>query len=74
MMFYDDRRPCELTAKGKPAIKAFFHKWITEAYTIDPVLVSRTPGQIMFTKALVEYEDGTMHTVDPQKIRFTDNQ
>ena len=72
-MFYDNRRPCELTSKGEKTIKAYFHRWITEAYTIDPVLIGRTPGQIMYTKALVEYEDGTMHAVDHQKIRFTDN-
>ena len=72
-MFYDNRRPCEVTGKGKPAVKGFFHRWATEAYTIDPVLINRQPGQIMYTKALVEFEDGTVHMIDPARIRFTDN-
>lgn len=29
-------------------------------------------GQISATFGLVEYEDGTMHEVEPQNIRFVD--
>ena len=72
-MLYDNRRACEVASKDKPTVKGFFHRWITEAYTIDPVLAGRQPGQVMYTKALVEFEDGTVHMIDPSRIRFTDN-
>ena len=72
-MFYDDRRTCEVTSKGKPTVKGFFHRWTTEAYVVDAILKGTMSGQVMYTKGLVEFEDGTVHMIDPSRIRFTDN-
>ena len=61
-----ERRPCYVkkpnTNKGD--VKGMFHCWVKEK------------GQTMYspevTKALVEYENGTMHKVMPEVVRFVD--
>ena len=61
-----ETRPCYVQRVNKVQrdTKAMFHCWIQEK------------GKTMYgateTKALVEYENGTMHLVKPEMIRFTD--
>lgn len=45
--------------------KGYFHRWIDEDVTIENKLIVRTYG-------LVEFEDGTMHKVEPTSINFID--
>lgn len=52
--------------------KGYFHTWGVEAYTTTGYLVGTVPGQVSTLYGLVEYEDGTMHKVDPGCIRFLD--
>lgn len=63
-------RPCY--ADGK---KALFHRWTEEAEILQPSIMKGGPvgGQLKTTFAIVEYEDGTIAEVEPQKIRFIDN-
>lgn len=51
-------RPCEVN--GRPA---FFLRWF-EGYTVEGYEL----------KALVEYRDGTVARVNPELIRFTDQE
>lgn len=63
-------RPCY--ANGK---KALFHRWTEEAGVLPPSIMKggHSGGQIRTAFAIVEYEDGTIALVLPQKIRFIDN-
>lgn len=50
----------------------YFHTWTTEAYVTDGYLVGTIAGQMSSLYGIVEYEDGTVHKVDPECITFTD--
>lgn len=54
---------------------ALFHQWIKEEYTVapSPFVGGDNGGQYSHTYALVEYENGTIHKVEPEYIRFIDN-
>lgn len=56
-------------------IKALFHCWnhCSELVGESPLRDGHPGGQISDTFAIVEYEDGTVHEVEPQNIRFVDN-
>ncbi len=56
-------------------IKALFHCWNfrSELYSASPMVGGHPGGQVSDTFALVEYEDGTIHEVEPTQIRFVDN-
>ena len=56
-------------------IKALFHCWDdrSELYDASPMIGGHPAGQISSTFAIVEYEDGTIHEVEPMQIRFVDN-
>lgn len=56
-------------------IKALFHRWDyrSELRDASPMIGGYHAGQISATFALVEYEDGTIHEVEPIQIRFVDN-
>ena len=56
-------------------IKAMFHCWNhrSELYDASPMIDGHPGGQVSGTFAVVEYEDGTVHEVEPQNIRFVDN-
>ena len=56
-------RPCYVTA-GDEEEKALFHRWC------DAIIHDR---QTLSMVALVELEDGTIHTAYPENIRFLDN-
>lgn len=55
-------------------VKALFHCWSYRSEVIgeSPLRGGHPGGQISATFALVEYEDGTIHEVEPQNIRFVD--
>ena len=56
-------------------IKALFHCWNhrSELYDDSPMIGGHPGGKVSGTFAIVEYEDGTVHEVEPQNIRFVDN-
>lgn len=58
-------RPCCVTS-GDEEEKALFHRWCDT--NMSPIYGRRTS-----VAALVELEDGTIHTVYPENIRFLDN-
>lgn len=55
-------RPCYVGAR-----KALFHKW-EKKQTASPL-----GGMLEFTVALVEFENGSIETRNPQHIRFADS-
>ena len=61
---------------GEPEkdVKALFHCWSYRSEVVgeSPLRGGHPGGQISATFGLVEYEDGTMHEVEPQNIRFVD--
>ena len=56
-------------------IKALFHCWNHRSELVgdSPMIGGHPGGQVSGTFAIVEYEDGTVHEVEPQNIRFVDN-
>lgn len=52
--------------------KANFHRWMDEAYVVEasPLIGGAPAGQIKFTRAIVEDDDGQVHTVPPSSIKF----
>lgn len=56
-------RPCYVTA-GDEEVKALFHRWC------NTIIRDR---QTVSVAALVELEDGTIHTAYPENIKFLDN-
>lgn len=56
-------------------IKALFHCWSHRSELVAESLLrgGHPSGQISSTFAIVEYENGTVHEVEPQNIRFVDN-
>ena len=57
------------------AAKVLLHCWDyrSELYDASPMIGGHLGGQVSGTFAIVEYEDGTVHVVEPQNIRFVDN-
>lgn len=59
----------------KKDVRALFHCWshcsevVGESYLIG----GHSAGQISSTFAIVEFEDGTVHEIEPCNIRFVDN-
>lgn len=64
-----------LHAREGETCKALFHCWNhrSELYDASPMIGGHPGGQVSGTFAIVEYEDGTVHEVEPQNIRFVDN-
>lgn len=54
--------------------KGYFHTWGSEAYVTNGYLAGTTAGQVSTLYGVVEYEDGTVHKVDPECITFTKRQ
>ena len=63
-------RTCEVRGK-----KATFHRWgdfseiVPPSFTVD----GHNGGTVAATMGIVEYEDGTIDRVYPEKIKFLDN-
>lgn len=64
-----DYRPCKVHM-----FKGLFHCWSHRSELVgeSPLRGGHPGGQISATFGLVEYEDGTMHEVEPKDIRFVD--
>lgn len=62
-------RPCFVNDK-----KALFHKWeiVMEIVPPSPMMGGHAGGQISSDFAIVEYEDGTVAQVNPNRIKFVD--
>lgn len=56
-------------------IKALFHCWNyhSELHDASMMIGGHPGGQVSGTFAIVEYKDGTVHEVEPTRIRFVDN-
>lgn len=54
--------------------RAFFHLFAVEAMPLEPSPLQggRPGGQYSKVLAIVEYEDGTVDTVNPESVRFLD--
>lgn len=65
----------ELLIQKEEKHKALFHCWNhrSELYDASPMIGGHPGGQVSGTFAIVEYEDGTVHEVEPTQIRFVDN-
>lgn len=64
-----DYRPYFVNNK-KQEIKALFHCWSHRSEVVgESALRGGYPGA---TFAIVEYEDGSVHEVNPQNVRFVD--
>ena len=61
-------RPCEITGMGN----GFFHKWTKVSQIVGPSMGGHSGGVVTGTLAIVEFLDGSVATVEPQRIRFTD--
>lgn len=73
MMYPQERLKKPNFVKTKPEThKGYFHTWAIEQYTVNDYVKSVTPGQISCFYGIVEYEDGSIHKVDPELITFTD--
>ena len=71
-----NERPYQEVIVPEKKIKALFHCWNyrSEFYDASPVIGGHPGGgQVSGTFAIVEYEDGTVHEVEPTQIRFVDN-
>ena len=72
-------RPCIVRIPDKKKqfkeMKALFHCWGFRSEVIGESYLrgGHSAGQISATFVLVEYEDGTIHEVEPTQIRFVDN-
>lgn len=65
----DNRRTCWVGDR-----RALFHGWANEAYTVgaSPMIGGSAPGQIWNVYGIVEYEDGSVSTVEPCLVHFAD--
>lgn len=73
--FRENRERKYRIKKTAENIKALFHCWNHRSELVgDSSMIGGHPGgQVSGTFAIVEYEDGTVHEVEPQNIRFVDN-
>lgn len=55
-------------------VDAYFHRWYEEHSVIDPspMIGGHPGGQISRLYGVVEFRDGRVELVHPNKIRFTD--
>lgn len=72
-------RPCIVRIPDKKKqfkeMKALFHCWDFRSEVIGESYLrgGHPAGQISATFAIVEYENGTIHEVEPTHIQFVDN-
>ena len=62
-------RKCIVNGKN-----AYFHQWNTYQNVVEPSpMIGGTPGgQIQYTVALIEFDDGTVAETTPQNIMFVE--
>lgn len=63
-------RPCLVDGR-----KAMWHRWTIREEVVGPSILNggHGGGQLSATFALVEFEDGTVAEVYPDKVRFLDS-
>lgn len=63
-------RPCLVNGK-----KALFHRWFEYSQIVapSPMVGGHSGGEVKAVLALIEFEDGTVEELFPNKIRFLDN-
>lgn len=73
--FRENRERKYRVKESEKNIKALFHCWgfRSELCDASPMIGGHPGGQVSGTFAIVEYEDGTIHEVEPTQIRFVDN-
>lgn len=59
----------------KKDVKALFHCWSHRSEVVGESYLrgGHPAGQVSSTFAIVEFEDGTVHEVEPWNIQFIDN-
>ena len=57
---------------GEETHKGYFHTWGIESYVTSGYLVGTVAGQVSNLYGVIEYEDGSIHKIDPVCITFTD--
>lgn len=76
--FQPERRICmvETYEANRKERRAFFHLFTTSARPIEPSPLrgGHPGGQVSKPVAIVEYEDGTVDTVEPERVRFLDTE
>lgn len=62
-------RPC-IVAVGnhRRRLRALFHRWVTKQGTLP-----MTGSPYTTTQALVEFENGSIETINPEDVRFKDS-
>lgn len=65
---------CELVEPEKD-IKALFHCWSHRSEVVGESYLrgGHSAGQVSSIFVIVEFEDGTVHEIEPWNIRFVDN-
>lgn len=69
-------RTCIVELPGENKRMALFHKWIDKSEIISPspMVGGHNGGVLKFTMAIVEFEDGSVRCVLPERIQFKDNE
>ena len=68
------KNPFKRLATEEEIHNGYFHIWGIESYIKSGYSVGTVAGQISSTFGIVEYEDGTVHRVAPECIKFTDRE
>lgn len=75
-MTKSELRPCVIANYdcNKPYSNALFHKWIEESQVIAPSVLKggHNGGEVRTAFAIVEYENGWIEKVHPDRVRFLD--
>ena len=68
-------RPCLIDTEENLA-KAWFHRWTerNEFIPPSPMIGGHSGGMLKYTFALVEFEDGHVGEVAPERVKFTDTE
>ena len=74
MAIVRELRPCKFDMGDGETHNGLFHGWFEERRIINPSNIKggHNGGVIQYCVGLVEGEDGTMHKLDYDEIRFTD--
>lgn len=68
-------RPCLIDPEGNQT-KAWFHRWTERSEIIppSPMIGGHSGGVLKYALALVEFEDGHVREVAPERVKFTDTE
>lgn len=75
-----ERRPCMVSRRSRSGEilerqRALFHQLVTvrEIVPPSPVRGGHQGGQVQDVFAVVEFDDGTLNKVDPERVQFLDS-